>query len=273
VGHKVTDKVTGLEQNTGRALVHARDSRRRLSITRVAYYGAGRVLIYLLAAAFAGDLKIIARRTWGMRAFYKKTVSAGVTHYLAYYLDKELDGCSSVLDLGCGTSSWLQVCSVPYTVGVDVFEPSLKESKGKKLHTQYILADVRSVEFKAQSFDAVIAFEVIEHLTKEEGRKLVSNMESWARKKVIISTPSGYLPLDSIDNAFQRHVSGWNIAELRQLGFKVKGACGWRVLWNNEGRMRFRPDIVWRTITSLTSILLYNFPQLSFNLFCVKTLG
>jgi len=235
------------------------------------YYSIGRVLIYLLAAAFAGDLKAIVRRTWGMRAFYKKAASAGITHYLAYYLDKELDGCSSVLDLGCGTSSWLRVCSIPYSVGVDAFEPSLKESKGKRLHTQYIMADVRSVEFKAGSFDAVIAFEVIEHLTKEEGHKLLIDMERWARNKVIISTPNGYVPLNPLDNPFQRHMSGWNIAELRQLGFKVKGACGWRVLWNNEGRIRFRPEIVWQTITSLTSIVLYNFPQLSFDLFCVKT--
>jgi len=93
-------------------------------------------LIYLLAAALAGDFKTIARRTWRIRAFYKKAMSAGVTHYLAYYLDKELDGCNSVLDLGCGQSSQIQVCSVPYSVGVDGFELSLKESRKKKLHTR-----------------------------------------------------------------------------------------------------------------------------------------
>ncbi|MCX6660416.1 MAG: hypothetical protein NTX81_08600, partial [Candidatus Bathyarchaeota archaeon] len=89
-----------------------------VGMTPAIYYGSGRILIYLLTAAFAGDLKTIARRTWGIRAFYKKAVSAGVSHYLAYYLDKELDGCSSVLDLGCGTSSWLQACSIPSSVGV-----------------------------------------------------------------------------------------------------------------------------------------------------------
>lgn len=244
-----------------------------LGRTQVIYYGMGRILIYLLAAAVAGDWRMIIRKTLGIRVFYNKAVAAGVTHYLAYYLDRELDGCNSVLDLGCGNSSWMQVCSVPYSVGVDIFEPSLKESRNRNLHTEYVLADVKYLEFKEKAFDAVIAFEVIEHLTKEQGRKLVSDMERWARKKVIISTPSGYVPLKPMDNPFQRHMSGWNIAELRQLGFKVKGACGWRVLWNNEGRIRFRPEIIWQTITSLTSIILYNFPQVSFDLFCVKTLS
>jgi ubiquinone/menaquinone biosynthesis C-methylase UbiE len=220
-------------------------------------------------------LKTISRRIWGIRAFSKKAVSAGVTHYLAYYLDKELEGCNSVLDLGCGQSSWLKVCSVPYSLGVDIFEPSLKESIKRKLHNEYLLADVRDLEFKDRTFDAVIAFEVIEHLTKEEGRKLLSSMERWARKKVIISTPNGHVHQSQVMiefNPHQRHMSGWDISELNQLGFKVKGACGWRVLWTNEGKMRFRPEIIWQTITSLTSIILYNFPQVSFDLFCVKTL-
>ena len=97
-----------------------------LGRARVIYNGTGRILIYLLAAAFAGDFKTIATRTLTIKAFYQKAIAAGVTDYLAYYLDKELKGCSSVLDLGCGTSSWLQVCSVPYSLGVDAFELSLK---------------------------------------------------------------------------------------------------------------------------------------------------
>lgn len=239
------------------------------------YYGIGRVSIYLFAAALAGDWKTVIRRMLDIRTFYQKAVSAGVTHYLAYYLDKELDGCNSVLDLGCGSSSWLQTGPIRYSVGVEVFAPDLRESKRKGLHTHYILADVRKIEFKDGSFDAVLASEIIEHLTKEEGYELIKNMTRWATKKVIISTPNGHVKQSQVRieyNPHQLHMSGWDIAELKQLGFKVKGACGWRVLWNNEGRIRFRPETIWQTITSLTSIILYNFPQFSFDLFCVKTL-
>jgi len=37
-------------------------------------------------------------------------------------LKKELEGCKTVLDLGCGPNSPIQYCSV-YSVGVELFEP------------------------------------------------------------------------------------------------------------------------------------------------------
>jgi len=78
-----------------------------------------------------------------------------------------------------------------------------KESKKKQIHNEYILADLRKLEFKPKSFDAILCLEVIEHLTKEEGHDLIKKMEKWARKKIIITTPNGY---DC--NPFQTHKSG-----------------------------------------------------------------
>jgi SAM-dependent methyltransferase len=241
------------------------------------YYGFGRVSIYLLAATLAGDWKTVIRRTLGIRTFYRKAVSAGVTHYLAYYLDKELEGCNSVLDLGCGPGCWLQTGPTRYSVGVEIFEPDLKESKRKGLHTNYILGDVRKIEFKEGSFDAVLASDVIEHLTKEEGYTLVENMVRWARKKVIISTPNGMVHPSQIRidySPYQQHLSGWNIDELKKLGFKVKGARGWTALRGPEGEvMRFKPEFLWQAISGLTALVLYHFPAYSVALFCVKTVS
>jgi len=241
------------------------------------YYGIGSVSIYLVTAALAGDWKTVIRRALGVKTFYRKAVSAGVTHYLTYYLDRELEDCNSVLDLGCGPNSWLQTGSTRYSVGVEVFEPDLKESMRKGLHTHYILADVRKIEFKESSFDAVLASEVIEHLTKEEGYALIENMVRWARKKVIISTPNGLVhPSQTrIDySPYQQHLSGWNIDELKKLGFKVKGARGWRALRDHEGEiMRFKPEFFWQAISGLTALVLYNFPAYSVALFCVKTIS
>jgi SAM-dependent methyltransferase len=247
-----------------------------LGRTRVIYYGTGRILIYLFAAAFAGDFKTIVTRTLGIKAFYQNAVSAGVTHYLAYYLDKELEGCDSILDLGCGKSSWLQVCSPRDSVGVEVFEPYLLESRRKRLHTQYILGDIRNIEFKKGSFDAVIASDVIEHLTKEEGRRLVGNMERWARKKVIVSTPNGRVyQEEAVDNnPFFRHLSAWSIAEFEARGFRVYGARGWRSLRDPEGeRIKFKPEFVWQGVSALTALVLHRFPGLSVALFCVKAIN
>jgi len=100
-------------------------------------------------------------------------------------LRKELAGSRTVLDLGCGYDSPLRHCNVPFLVGVELFDQYLRESKMKNIHNQYIKADVREIELKPRSFDAVVALEVIEHLTKREGYELIEKAEKWARKVII----------------------------------------------------------------------------------------
>ena len=53
-------------------------------------------------------------------------------------LRKELYGCDTVLDLGCGHHSIIQSFGIPFSVGVELFEPALQESKRKGIHSQYI---------------------------------------------------------------------------------------------------------------------------------------
>jgi len=186
-------------------------------------------------------------------------------------MKRELSGCDSVLDLGCGHHSPLQVCDIPFSVGVEMFEPSLQESRRKGIHSEYVIADIRRVDFKPKSFDAVIAVEVLEHLTKQEGAELLSRMEQWARKKIILTTPNGYLHQDTYDsNPLQEHKSGWTVNELRALGFRVRGLAGLKVLRGDKGSIRYRPALLWAIISSLTQKLTYYFPKLAFQLMAVK---
>ena len=140
---------------------------------------------------------------------------------LINYFKRELQDCQTVLDLGCGKNSLIRLCAVPYSIGIELFKPYLEESKGKGIHSEYILANVRDIEFKEKSFDAVLAIDLIEHLTKEDGLRLIEKMGRWARKKVIITTPNGFLWQDGYDNnLLQVHRSGWNVDELRIWVFK-----------------------------------------------------
>ncbi|GAI94208.1 unnamed protein product, partial [marine sediment metagenome] len=82
------------------------------------------------------------------------------------YLKKELSDCETLLDLGCGRNSPVQYVSTPYSLGTELFKPYLEESKGKRIHSEYIVADIRRIEFKENSFDAVLLLDVLEHLTK-----------------------------------------------------------------------------------------------------------
>jgi SAM-dependent methyltransferase len=189
------------------------------------------------------------------------------------YLKKELSDCNTVLDLGCGYNSPIQYCNVHYSVGVELFEPYLQESQKKHIHNEYIKADIRNIEFKPKSFDAVLCSEVLEHLTKEEGYELIKKMEKWAIKKIIITTPNEYLWQDGYDNnPMQEHKSGWSVEELENLGFKVFGMNGWKKLKGYKGLIKYKPTFLWQRISDLTQKITYRYPKYAFQLFAIKKL-
>lgn len=188
-------------------------------------------------------------------------------------LKNPLSHCDTVLDLGCGYNSPIQYYDVPFSVGVEFFEPYLQESSKKGIHNQYIKADIMKVEFMPKSFDAVIAIEVLEHLTKEEGTELLGKMEQWSRKKIIITTPNGYLWQDDYDNnPMQQHKSGWSAEELQKLGFKVYGMEGWKKLKGYRGEVRYKPVFLYNRISELTQTITYRLPKFAFQILAVKTI-
>ena len=125
-----------------------------------------------------------------------KQIIYPIVHKLDYCLQKELKSCDSVLDLGCGPSSPLKNCkNIKYSVGVEAFKPYLDISKKQKIHTNYLPKNILNLDFPKNSFDAVILIEVLEHLTKKDGQKILKLANKWAKKKIIISTPNNFHPI------------------------------------------------------------------------------
>jgi 2-polyprenyl-3-methyl-5-hydroxy-6-metoxy-1,4-benzoquinol methylase len=135
-------------------------------------------------------------------------------------IKEELKKYQSILDLGCGKDSPLcrekRRCEI---TGVDNYEIS-------KVHDKFYKNDVLNINqiFKENSFDCVMAMDLIEHLTKEEGIELIEKMIKIAKEKIIIYTPNGFVDQDAFDgNPNQIHKSGWDYKEMQNLGFKVWG--------------------------------------------------
>ncbi|MFC2011841.1 class I SAM-dependent methyltransferase [Chloroflexota bacterium] len=186
-------------------------------------------------------------------------------------LSQEFANCDTVLDLGCGYNSPIQHCHIPFSVGVEVFEPYLIEARKKGIHDEYIRANVTELEIAQKSFDAVMAIEIIEHLTKEEAYRLIEKMEIWARNKVIISTPNGYIQQDGYDNnPSQVHKSGWTTNEFKNLGYRVHGKNGWKILRGDRGLLKFKPTFLWQVISDITQRITYYYPELATQLFATK---
>ena len=163
-------------------------------------------------------------------------------------LRKALLGCETVLDVGCGPAMTLRYLGVPRSFGVEGYAPALADAKAKHTHDEFIQGDVRELLslFKPGQFDACIAMDVIEHVTKEDGLQLIKAMETIARKRVVFFTPSGFLPQSHANNEdLQEHLSGWEPSEMQGYGYEVIGLLGPK-RWRGEyHKLKRRPAVFW----------------------------
>lgn len=189
-------------------------------------------------------------------------------------LTRELSGMKSVLDIGCGSDSPLgKVKKTYYSVGFDIFKPALEKSKKKRIHDDYKVGNVLRIEklFRSGSFDSVIALDLIEHLEKKDGYRLLEKMEKIARKKVIVLTPNGYYNQEEYeDNPYQVHHSGWTVDDFTKQGYTVFGMRGLKTLRGEYATIKYPPWLFWAAVSTLSEFPLYYVPRYAYQLFAVK---
>jgi ubiquinone/menaquinone biosynthesis C-methylase UbiE len=132
----------------------------------------------------------------------------------------------SILDVACGQGLPMRKIrarlNIKYAVGVDSYKPYIEECKLKKLHNKYFHADIRNIRFEDNSFDVVLALQVLEHLTKQEAWKVLEKLERIAKKQVIIATPIGFTYHQDVDdNKHQDHQSAFYPKDFEKKGYKV----------------------------------------------------
>ena len=131
-----------------------------------------------------------------------------------------------ILDIGAG------ICPQPFVknpyvhICVDAHRPYLDRLKTSVADDpKFILLNGRWDEvvakFPDKSVDSVFALDFIEHLEKEDGRRLLREAERVARRQVVIFTPHGFFPQSyedpnkpdrwGLDGGYwQTHRSGWD---------------------------------------------------------------
>jgi SAM-dependent methyltransferase len=188
-----------------------------------------------------------------------------------FTLQKVMSDCRTVLDLGCGSLSPLRYINAE-VYGLDAHKETILEAKNNRTHNKLIVLDVKSIRshFKRKSFDAVVGLDLIEHLPKKDGLKLISDMEYLAAKKVIIFTPNGFMPQEG-KHIFDKHLSGWDVIEMKKKRFTVYGMFGLKWLRGSEHKLRFK---LFSAILSEISQWLFTFyyPQFAAAILCVKSL-
>lgn len=212
---------------------------------------------------------------------FRKTFPSFVLATFILEVEKHLKGCKTILDVGCGENSPIRLFENKYTaIGIDGYKPAIERSRKLKIHDDYILGDIKKLNslVKKKSFDAVIALDVIEHLKKADGYKLLGNMERAARKKVILVTPNGFIPQRNKDNKLQAHLSGWTVEDFKGRGYMVEGIYGTRfcnILRTEEAELRWKPKIFWALVWGVVVEITHHLytkknPEHSIGLLAVK---
>jgi hypothetical protein len=134
-----------------------------------------------------------------------------------------LENVEVVLDIGCGIEPqryirpMVHVCCEPFGQYVE----RLKEKTAESFDRVYLVVQATWEEavriFPPKSVDTVFLADVIEHLEKEEGARLLRITAGIARRQVAVFTPLGFLPQFAegkdawgMDGAsWQVHKSGW----------------------------------------------------------------
>ena len=193
---------------------------------------------------------------------------------LGRILEKETKECDSILDVGCGWDSKIKRFSKnKFTMGVELHKPYIEESRKKGIHNKYIQMDILdlSKRFKPNSFDCVVCMSVIEHIEKEEGYGLIKAMETIARKKVIIMTPVGFFRqkklLHNVET--QKHRSGWEVDDMKEQGYKVKGLYGYKLLRSGHSEIAFKPKYLWMVISDLSQLIFKHIPKQAYEMICI----
>lgn len=133
----------------------------------------------------------------------------------------------SILDVACGLSFKSKFIDAQIRVGVDIHEPYFDhiESDVPYAVVKYDVRKLREI-FIPNSFDLVIALDIIEHIEKDEALDMIKQCEEIARKAVVLETPNGYIP-QNMDiqghggDEWQTHRCGWEVKELEDLGYQT----------------------------------------------------
>lgn len=138
------------------------------------------------------------------------------------------------LDLGCGAAHYTK--EMPGVLLIDCLK---MDGAPSNVH----LTDIRNVSGYASGrrFGTVYLLDVMEHLTKEEGKKLLSDLYE-VSDRIVFFTPLGELWVTNDDHPYS-HKCGWLPKEAEDLGFTV---WEWPVFHKWEDGKTFGAFWAWR---------------------------
>lgn len=139
----------------------------------------------------------------------------------------------SLLDIGAGLRP-LSLARFRTHLALEPFRPYhpslVRRYQGNVIPLAMTVPESLTV-FPDNSIDLVVAFDLIEHLDKADGERLLQEVVRIAKHKVIVFTPDGFMPQHVgpdddegwgvTGNVLQTHLSGWDAGEFINHGARV----------------------------------------------------
>jgi hypothetical protein len=95
---------------------------------------------------------------------------------------------SKILDIGAGEGTYYNLLSDYFTTfdAVEIWEPYIEEYKLKDKYRNVFNVDIMNFEFNENEYDIIIMGDTLEHLSREDGVKLIPYLASRCKELVII---------------------------------------------------------------------------------------
>ncbi|MDD3247365.1 MAG: class I SAM-dependent methyltransferase [Methanosarcina sp.] len=99
-----------------------------------------------------------------------------------------LEDLNSIIDIGCGEGFIINCLNRPDITGVDISKKALNIAKRKNPECNFCTGSVYDLSFKKNSFDLVLATEVLEHLENPE--KALQEIKRISKNYCLFSVPN-----------------------------------------------------------------------------------
>ena len=169
-----------------------------------------------------------------------------------------------VLDLGCGKGSLGLLLRQArgglhaHLTGAEIFPPNIDFVRRFNIYDEILEGDITKKDHWPE-FDIVVACEILEHLPRDAGERLLARIEE-RTQKVIVSTPNGRDLRGPIGgNPAEAHLSVWTVADFKTRGYEVKGVGS---LLYRGSRRNHLTAVVWHASTPFA----HRVPRISGNL-------
>lgn len=120
-----------------------------------------------------------------------------------------------VLDIGIGWGKYGMLAreysqALERLDGVEVHAPYIQAMQKAIYDKIYNIDILKDLETLPKDYDLVLMCDVIEHMEKEDGYRIIDYFEN---SKIIVSTPITFMYEPHPENTFEEHVSHWGFQD------------------------------------------------------------